>query len=64
MIRSLSAGAISINHLKGVSADAPNAGIKQSGCGYEGGGEGLRVFQNLKLDEPRVAGASGGTSLE
>lgn len=49
MIHSLSAGAISINHLKGVSADAPNAGIKQSGYGYEGGVEGLRAFQNLKL---------------
>ncbi|MCP1838615.1 succinate-semialdehyde dehydrogenase/glutarate-semialdehyde dehydrogenase [Bradyrhizobium sp. USDA 4524] len=49
MIRSLSAGAVSINHLKGVSADAPNAGIKQSGYGYEGGVEGARVFQNLKL---------------
>ncbi|WP_024520862.1 aldehyde dehydrogenase family protein [Bradyrhizobium sp. Tv2a-2] len=49
MIRSLSAGAVSINHLKGVSADAPNAGIKQSGYGYEGGVEGLRTFQNLKL---------------
>lgn len=49
MIRSLSAGAISVNHLKGVSADAPNAGIKQSGYGYEGGVEGVRAFQNLKL---------------
>lgn len=49
MIRSLSAGALSINHLKGVSADAPNAGIKQSGYGYEGGVEGFRAFQNLKL---------------
>lgn len=49
MIRSLSAGALSINHLKGVSADAPNAGIKQSGYGYEGGLEGFRAFQNLKL---------------
>lgn len=49
MIRSLSAGAISVNHLKGVSVDAPNAGIKQSGYGYEGGTEGLRIFQNLKL---------------
>lgn len=49
MIRSLSAGAVSINHLKGVSADAPNAGIKQSGYGYEGGVDGLRTFQNLKL---------------
>ncbi|MGY3573060.1 NAD-dependent succinate-semialdehyde dehydrogenase [Bradyrhizobium sp. USDA 4504] len=49
MIRSLSAGAVSINHLKGVSADAPNAGIKQSGYGYEGGVEGVRAFQSLKL---------------
>jgi succinate-semialdehyde dehydrogenase/glutarate-semialdehyde dehydrogenase len=49
MIRSLSAGAVSINYLKGVSADAPNAGINQSGYGYEGGVEGLRAFQNLKL---------------
>lgn len=49
MILSLSAGAISINHLKGVSSDAPNAGIKQSGYGYEGGLEGLRAFQSLKL---------------
>ncbi|MHC4049408.1 aldehyde dehydrogenase family protein [Bradyrhizobium sp. 25ACV] len=49
MIRSLSAGTISVNYLKGVSADAPLGGIKQSGYGYEGGVEGLRVFQNLKL---------------
>ncbi|MDE5446101.1 aldehyde dehydrogenase family protein [Bradyrhizobium sp. CSA207] len=49
MVRSLSAGAISINHLKGVSADAPNTGIKQSGYGYEGGAEGVRAFQTLKL---------------
>ncbi|WP_407114680.1 NAD-dependent succinate-semialdehyde dehydrogenase [Bradyrhizobium sp. LMG 9283] len=49
MVRSLVAGAISMNHLKGVSADAPNAGVKQSGYGYEGGVEGIRAFQNLKL---------------
>lgn len=49
MIRSLTAGAVSMNHLKGVSADAPNAGVKQSGYGYEGGLEGVRAFQNLKL---------------
>ncbi len=49
MLRGLSAGAISINYLKGVSVDAPNAGIKQSGYGYEGGLEGIRAFQNLKL---------------
>ncbi|WP_050579028.1 aldehyde dehydrogenase family protein [Sinorhizobium medicae] len=49
MIGSLSAGAISVNYLRGVSADAPNAGINQSGYGYEGGVEGFRAFQNLKL---------------
>ncbi|MQX92003.1 aldehyde dehydrogenase family protein, partial [Sinorhizobium meliloti] len=49
MIGSLSAGAVSVNYLKGVSADAPNAGINQSGYGYEGGVEGFRAFQNLKL---------------
>ncbi|WP_024511543.1 aldehyde dehydrogenase family protein [Bradyrhizobium sp. ARR65] len=49
MIRSLSTGAVSVNFLKGVSADAPLGGIKQSGYGYEGGVEGLRTFQNLKL---------------
>ncbi|TGN73420.1 aldehyde dehydrogenase family protein [Bradyrhizobium yuanmingense] len=59
MISSLSAGAISINHLKGVSADAPNAGVKQSGYGYEGGVEGLRAFQNLKLVNATKALAVG-----
>lgn len=49
MIGSLAAGAVSLNFLKGVSADAPNAGINQSGYGYEGGEEGIRAFQNLKL---------------
>ncbi|SFK26749.1 NAD-dependent succinate-semialdehyde dehydrogenase [Bradyrhizobium sp. Gha] len=49
MIRSLSAGTVSVNYLKGVSADAPIGGVKQSGYGYEGGVEGLRAFQNLKL---------------
>lgn len=49
MIRSLASGTVSVNYLKGVSADAPLGGIKQSGYGYEGGAEGLRAFQNLKL---------------
>ncbi|KNY13254.1 aldehyde dehydrogenase [Shinella sp. SUS2] len=49
MARALSAGALSINYLKGVSADAPLGGLKQSGYGYEGGVEGVRSFQNLKL---------------
>ncbi|UPK05771.1 aldehyde dehydrogenase family protein [Bradyrhizobium sp. 170] len=49
MVRSLSTGTVSVNYLKGVSADAPLGGIKQSGYGYEGGVEGVRSFQNLKL---------------
>ncbi|MQU68376.1 NAD-dependent succinate-semialdehyde dehydrogenase [Sinorhizobium meliloti] len=49
MARALSAGALSINYLKGVSADAPLGGLKQSGYGYEGGVEGVRSFQSLKL---------------
>ncbi|MUZ75631.1 aldehyde dehydrogenase family protein [Agrobacterium vitis] len=49
MVRDLSAGALSINYLKGVSADVPLGGLKQSGYGYEGGIEGVRSFQTLKL---------------
>lgn len=49
LIGGVSAGAISINYLKGVSADAPYGGVKQSGYGYEGGEQGLRSFQSLKL---------------
>ncbi|MCK1605902.1 NAD-dependent succinate-semialdehyde dehydrogenase [Bradyrhizobium sp. 166] len=49
MFRGLSTGAVSVNFLKGVSADAPIGGIKQSGYGYEGGIDGIRAFQNLKL---------------
>ncbi|MEI9401926.1 NAD-dependent succinate-semialdehyde dehydrogenase [Mesorhizobium argentiipisi] len=49
MIRGLSAGAVSVNYLKGVSADAPYGGVKQSGYGYEGGEQGVRSFQILKM---------------
>lgn len=49
MVAALSAGSVSVNCMKGVSADAANAGINQSGYGYEGGAEGFRTFQNLKL---------------
>ncbi|MER9971847.1 NAD-dependent succinate-semialdehyde dehydrogenase [Mesorhizobium sp. M0060] len=49
LIGGLSAGAISVNYLKGVSADAPYGGVKQSGYGYEGGEQGLRSFQSMKL---------------
>ncbi|MES0076914.1 aldehyde dehydrogenase family protein [Mesorhizobium sp. M0058] len=49
LIRGLSAGALSVNYLKGVSADAPYGGVKQSGYGYEGGEQGFRSFQSLKL---------------
>ena len=54
MVAALSAGSVSINCMKGVSADAPNAGINQSGYGYEGGVEGFRAFQNLKLVNARA----------
>ncbi|MEI9426181.1 aldehyde dehydrogenase family protein [Mesorhizobium sp. Cs1299R1N3] len=49
LIGGLAAGAVSVNYLKGVSADAPYGGVKQSGYGYEGGEHGVRSFQNLKL---------------
>ncbi|MGX9575426.1 NAD-dependent succinate-semialdehyde dehydrogenase [Mesorhizobium sp. f-mel] len=49
LINGLSAGAVSVNYLKGVSADAPYGGVKQSGYGYEGGEQGVRSFQNLKM---------------
>ncbi|MER9883760.1 NAD-dependent succinate-semialdehyde dehydrogenase [Mesorhizobium sp. M0118] len=49
LIGGVSAGAVSVNYLKGVSADAPYGGVKQSGYGYEGGEQGLRSFQSLKL---------------
>ncbi|MGX5832298.1 NAD-dependent succinate-semialdehyde dehydrogenase [Mesorhizobium sp. 43Arga] len=49
LTNSLSAGAVSVNYLKGVSADAPYGGIKQSGYGYEGGEQGVRSFQILKM---------------
>ncbi|MER8887265.1 aldehyde dehydrogenase family protein [Mesorhizobium sp. M0816] len=48
LIVGLSAGAISVNYLKGVCRDAPYGGVKQSGYGYEGE-QGLRSFQSLKL---------------
>jgi len=49
LVNGLSAGAVSVNFLKGVSADSPYGGVKQSGYGYEGGEPGFRSFQNLKL---------------
>ncbi|MFC0804443.1 NAD-dependent succinate-semialdehyde dehydrogenase [Ensifer sp. P24N7] len=49
LVGGLSVGAVSVNYLKGVSADAPYGGVKQSGYGYEGGEQGVRGFQNLKL---------------
>jgi len=45
----LRVGSISINMLRGVRADVINPGIRNSGYGYEGGDEGFRAFQNLKL---------------
>jgi succinate-semialdehyde dehydrogenase/glutarate-semialdehyde dehydrogenase len=35
--------------LRGVRADIINPGIGDSGYGYEGGDEGFRAFQNLKV---------------
>lgn len=49
LAKGMSAGAVSVNFLKGVAADAPHSGVKQSGYGYEGGEQGVRSFQNLKL---------------
>lgn len=49
LTNSVSAGAVSVNYLKGVSADAPYGGVKQSGYGYEGGEQGVRSFQILKM---------------
>ena len=45
----LAVGSIMINELRGVRADVINPGIKNSGYGYEGGDEGFRAFQTLKL---------------
>jgi succinate-semialdehyde dehydrogenase/glutarate-semialdehyde dehydrogenase len=45
----LSGGTVSINVLKGVAPDAPLQGTGDSGYGHEGGVEGFRAFQNLKL---------------
>jgi succinate-semialdehyde dehydrogenase/glutarate-semialdehyde dehydrogenase len=56
VIAGLETGAVSVNCLKGVSADSPYGGIKDSGYGYEGGVEGFRSFQNLKVVS-RMAGA-------
>ncbi|MGE3477756.1 MAG: aldehyde dehydrogenase family protein [Rhodospirillaceae bacterium] len=45
----LAFGNVSVNMLKGVAPDVPNTGIGDSGYGHEGGREGFRAFQNLKL---------------
>ena len=45
----LAFGSVSVNMLKGVAPDVPNPGIGDSGYGHEGGSEGFRAFQNLKL---------------
>jgi succinate-semialdehyde dehydrogenase/glutarate-semialdehyde dehydrogenase len=43
------AGHVATNHLQGVPPDFPIGGINDSGYGYEGGVEGFRSFQSLKL---------------
>ncbi len=45
----LMVGSVGINHLKGVAPDVPVGGVNDSGYGYEGGIEGFRSFQALKL---------------
>lgn len=45
----LAFGNVSVNMLKGVAPDVPNTGIGDSGYGHEGGREGFRTFQSLKL---------------
>ncbi len=45
----LVAGHVATNHLQGVPPDFPIGGINDSGYGYEGGVEGFRSFQSLKL---------------
>lgn len=49
VIERLSGGSVGINILKGVAPDVPITGTGDSGYGYEGGKEGFRAFQNLKL---------------
>lgn len=45
----LAGGTVNINILKGVAPDAPLTGTGDSGYGHEGGEQGFRAFQNLKL---------------
>ena len=45
----LSATSVSINFLKGIAPDVPLTGTRDSGYGFEGGEEGFRAFQDLKL---------------
>jgi succinate-semialdehyde dehydrogenase / glutarate-semialdehyde dehydrogenase len=52
----LADGHVAINHLQGVPPDFPIAGINDSGYGYEGGVEGFRSFQSLKLISRRKGG--------
>ncbi|RWF79878.1 MAG: aldehyde dehydrogenase family protein, partial [Mesorhizobium sp.] len=47
LIGGLSAGAVSVNYLKRVSADAPYGGVKQSGYGYEGGEQSLKLVNGF-----------------
>ncbi len=48
------AGSVGINGLQGVAADAPVAGVGDSGYGYEGGMVGIDAFLNLKLVSKRT----------
>jgi succinate-semialdehyde dehydrogenase/glutarate-semialdehyde dehydrogenase len=45
----LCCGSVGINMLKGVAPDVPLAGTRDSGYGLEGGEQGFRAFQDVKL---------------
>jgi succinate-semialdehyde dehydrogenase/glutarate-semialdehyde dehydrogenase len=44
LMRRLEAGILSINHVGGSVVEAPSGGVKESGYGREGGGEGLEGY--------------------
>ncbi|WHZ12364.1 MAG: hypothetical protein OJF60_002805 [Burkholderiaceae bacterium] len=49
VVQGLRAGTVGVNVLEGVTPDVPLNGVDESGYGFEGGIEGFRSFQYLKL---------------
>jgi succinate-semialdehyde dehydrogenase / glutarate-semialdehyde dehydrogenase len=49
IVGALSVGSVGVNQLKGVAPDLAVGGLNDSGYGYEGGVEGFRAFQSLKV---------------